>query len=455
MAFFPKTRYAPTADGDVAYQIIGDGPETILFTPAWSTNIEVMWEEPRIERFFQELSSLGRVIVFDKRGSGISDPIPHSAQSAGPVVELASEDMKAVLDHSKTEIATILAVGIGCWPSILFAATSPSRVQRLIIVDGMPCLYSENEDSVGLSKAEANRFVSFLINAYGTGKLLKLLDPAGYRDRQFLNWYARFERLSIAPKLVNTFWNSAKEINITSALNAVKAPTLVLSRSESRAYPAAWGKTLAEGISGADFRELPGTDSSYFMAHPNPIIEHTRTFMTGVQDEPDVDRILTTILFTDLVASTEKAAALGDREWSERIFRHNAMIRREISRFRGVEVDNAGDGFMITFDGPARALRCADAIRKRIQSLGLEMRIGIHTGECELIGAKIGGIAVHTAARIMSAAQSNQIIVSRTVKELVAGAGLNFEDLGEHELKGVPDRWQLYILLDSDSSSVY
>ena len=434
---------------------MGNGPETILFTPAWGTNVEVMWEEPRIERFFKELSSFSRVIVFDKRGSGISDPLPHGAQSAVPVIEIASEDMKAVLDHSETAIATILAVGIGCWPSILFAATSPSRVQRLIIVDGMPCLYSEDGDSVGLSKAEANRFVSFLINAYGTGKLLKLLDPAGYRDRHFLNWYARFERLSIAPKLVDIFWNSAKEINITSALNAVKAPTLVLSRSKSRAYPADWGKSLAEGISGADFREIPGGDSSYFMAHPNPIIENTRAFMTGVQDEPEVDRILTTILFTDLVASTEIAAKLGDREWSERIFRHNAIIRKEIVRFRGVEIDNAGDGFMITFDGPARALRCADAIHKSIRALGLEMRIGIHTGECELMNDKIGGIAVHTAARIMSTAQANQIIVSRTVKELVAGAGLNFEDLGEHDLKGVPDTWQLYLLLDSDASSAY
>lgn len=449
MNLWGETQFADTEDGCVAYKVFGNGPLNMVFVTDWTNNVEVMWEEPRIERFYGELASFCCVAVFDNRGGGVSDPVPDLRMSAIPGVEVAMEDIKAVMDAVGFEQAVIVSIGVGCWSSLLLAATSPERVQRLMIVDGLPCLYSEDgTDKVGLSRKEADRFVDWLIDVYGSGKLLKLLDPKAFQDKHFCNWYARYERLCIAPKLVKAFWTSSSQINLMSALPAITAPTLVMSRAESRAYPVRWGRSLADGIRSAEFVEVSSGDELYFMSSPNPIIEYARSFLAGAQEVVEVDRVLATILFTDLVGSTEKVVEMGDSIWRDQLLRHHALVRRELDRFRGKEIDTAGDGFLATFDGPARAIRCARAIRQAIESLGLDIRIGIHSGECELVGEKLGGIAVHTASRVMATANAGEILVSRTVKDLVAGSGLSFKDRGLHTFKGVPDEWRLFLLQD-------
>ncbi len=444
----PETQYAETSDGSVAYQAFGSGPPDLVLVPDWLNPIEMLWEEPRAERFFTDLAAFSRVILFDKRGTGVSDPIPAGVTSAGPSVELAAEDIGAVMDSVGSREATVVGIGCGCWGAILFAATAPARVERLVLVDGYPRLHAGDDYQAGLSKEEGAHFVDWIIAGHGTGRLLKLVDPAAYEDPQFRQWYARCQRVAMGPKWMRAFWTSVAEINVGPALSAITAPTLVMNRKESRAYPIERGRYLAEHIPGAEFRELPGRDELFFMTNPSPIIQETREFVTGKRETPARDRILATILFTDIVGSTEQLAALGDRAWRDRVLRHHGLVRRELSRFRGREIDTAGDGFLASFDGPARAIQCALAIRESVGLIDLQIRVGIHAGECELVDDKIGGIAVHTASRVMSIAEPGEILVSRTVKDLVAGSGLAFEERGSHTLKGVPEPWQLFALRD-------
>jgi class 3 adenylate cyclase len=445
-----ETRYADTSGGKVAYQVVGSGPTDLVFFPDWLENIEVIWEEPRFERFLKELAAFRRLILFDKRGSGISDQVPHGVLNAGPTLELAAEDLRAVLDACDCKQADILAVGVGTWSTILFAATAPSRVRRLVLIDSAVGLRGFTEDRRAAERpAEMARFVERIISSHGSGELLRLLAPKAYSDEGFRRWWARYERLGMSPKYFGVFWRSAAEIDLSPVLPTVRAPTLVLSRTESRVYPVEHGRYVAEHIPGATFRELPGGDELVFMEQSRRIVEEAREFLTGVRDTTADDRILATILFTDIVNSTEQLATLGDRTWRDRLLRHHDLVRAAIERFRGREIETAGDGFLATFDGPARAIHCAMAIRDSVASLGIRVRAGIHTGECELVGDKIAGIAVHTAARVMHAAEPGEILVSRTVKDLVAGSGLAFEDRGLHELKGIPDRWQLLALVDA------
>ncbi len=449
MPIAPDTKYAETPDGSVAYQQFGDGPRDLVLVRDWYSPIEMLWEDPRAERFFADLAAFSRVILFDHRGTGVSDPIPAGVTSAGPNLELAAEDIGAVMDAVGSKQAAVVGIGVGCWASVLFAATAPTRVERLVLVDAFPRLHAADDYSAGLSKEEGARFVDRIIAGHGTGRLLRLIDPAAYDDPQFRRWFARVERIGMSRKLMKLFWSSVAEINIGPALPAITAPTLVMNRTESRAYPVEAGRYLAEHIPHAEFRELPGGDELFFMTNPSPIIEEAREFLTGVREAPAVDRILATILFTDIVGSTEHLVALGDRDWRDRLLRHHSLVRRELSRFRGREIDTAGDGFLATFDGPARAIHCAVAIRESVKLLDLQIRAGIHAGECELVGDKIGGIAVHTASRVMSTANPEEILVSRTVKDLVAGSGLMFEDRGSHTLKGVPEPWQLFAVGES------
>ncbi len=442
----PETRYAPTSDGMVAWQEIGSGSRTILLIPDWLNPIEMLWEEPRAERFLTDLAGLGRLLMFDKRGSGVSDPIPPAGMSAGPTVELAAEDAGAVLDAAGAERATVIGIGCGCWPAILYAATVPARVERLVLVDGYPRLVAGEDYPAGLSEARAGRFVDWIVAGHGTGELLRLVDPAAHADPDFRRWYGRCERLSMCPKWMRGFWSSISEINVGPALSSVAAPTLVLNRRESRAYPVERGRYLAQGIQDAELRELPGGDELYYMTNPSPLLAEVREFLTGVREAAEIDRILATVLFVDIVDSTRRLAEIGDRGWRDELLRHRRLVRQELARFRGHEVDTAGDGLLATFDGPARAIRCAQAIRDGVRRHGMEIRVGIHVGECELVGEKIGGIAVHTASRVMGAADPGEILVSRTVKDLVAGSGLAFDDRGTHALRGVPGSWQLFAL---------
>jgi class 3 adenylate cyclase len=452
MCAAPDTKYAETPDGSVAYQSFGNGPHDVILVPDWHNPIEILWEDPRAERFLADLAQFSRVILFDKRGTGVSDPIPSgAAMSVGPTIELAAEDTRAVMDAEDWKRACVVGIGCGGWAAALFAATAPARVTHLVLVDAFPRLHAGADFPAGLSTEAAARFVNWIIRVHGTGSALRLTDPAAYGDPQFCRWYARLQRFAMPRKWMKTFWSSVAEVDVSSVLSSITAPTLVMNRSKSVAFPVAWGRHVAEHIAGAEFRALPGRDELFFMTNPSPILEELHEFLTGIREAPAVDRILATILFTDIVGSTERLAALGDRTWRDRILRHNSLIRRELMRFRGQEIDNAGDGFLASFDGPARAIRCAAAIREGVKLLDLQIRAGVHVGECELVGDKIGGIAVHTASRVMRIAKQGEILVSSTVRELVAGSGLMFENRGSHTLKGVPQPWQLFAFVEPSS----
>ncbi|HXK24015.1 MAG TPA: alpha/beta fold hydrolase [Myxococcota bacterium] len=447
MSAVPEIRYAETSDGSVAYQAFGGGAQRVVLVPDWHNPVELLWEDPRAERFFTDLAAFARVILFDKRGTGVSDPIPFGAtMSAGPTTELAAEDIAAVMDAEGWREACILGIGVGCWSAALFAATAPTRVTRLVLVDAFPRLQTGPDFPDGLSREVATRTVQRIASEHGTGSILRLTDPAAYADLQFRRWYARAQRFAMPRKWMKMFWSSVTDFDISSVLSSITAPTLVMNRCQSIAFPVAWGRHVARRIAGAEFRELPGRDELFFMTNPSRILEELRQFLTGVREAPVIDRILATILFTDIAGSTERLAALGDRPWRDRMLRHNSLVRRELARFRGVEIDSAGDGFLASFDGPARAIQCAVAIRESVQQLDLQVRAGIHVGECELVGEKIGGIAVHIASRVTRVANAGEILVTRTVQELVAGSGLRFQDRGSHTLKGVPEPWQLYAL---------
>jgi class 3 adenylate cyclase len=352
------------------------------------------------------------------------------------------------MDAEEWPQACVVGIGVGGWAAALFAAANPTRVARLVLVDAFPRLQANPDYPAGLSPEGAAHFVDWLVGVHGTGKSLRLMNPAVYDDLDFRRWYGRVQRLAMPRKWMRVFWSSVAEFDITPVLSSITAPTLVLNRSQSIAFALPRGRYVADRIARAEFRELPGRDELFFMTNPSPLLEELREFLTGVREAPAVDRILATILFTDIVDSTEQVAALGDREWRDRILRHNGLIRRALARFRGKEIDTAGDGFLASFDGPARAIRCAAAIREDVKLLGFQVRAGIHIGECELVGDKIGGIAVHTASRILNLAVRGEILVSSTVKDLVAGSGLAFEDRGSHALKGVPQPWRLYALAD-------
>jgi len=449
MRAIPDTKYATTPDGLVAYQAFGDGPHQVVLVPDWHFPIEILWEDPRAERFFMDLAAFSRVIFFDKRGTGVSDPIPSEASmAAAPTIELAAEDIGAVMDAEGWGQACVVGIGVGGWAAALFAATAPTRVARLMLVDAFPRLQASPDYPAGLSPEEAAHFVDWLIGVHGTGKSLRITNPAVCDDLDFRRWYGRVQRLAMPRKWMRVFWSSVAEFDITPVLSSITAPTLVVNRSQSIAFALPRGRYVAGRITGAEFRELPGRDELFFMTNPSPLLEELHEFLTGVREAPAVDRILATILFTDIVDSTERVADLGDREWRDRILRHNSLVRRALARFRGKEIDTAGDGFLASFDGPARAIRCAAAIREDVKLLDLRVRVGIHVGECELVGDKIGGIAVHTASRILHLAVGGEILVSSTVKDLVAGSGLAFEDRGSHALKGVPQPWRLYALAE-------
>lgn len=450
---FPEIQFAQTSDGKVAYQTFGDGPHPVLWIPDWHNPIEILWEEPRVQRFFADLGAFSRVILFDKRGTGVSDPIPSgSAMTIAPTLELAAEDAAAVMDTERWKQACVVGIGCGCWVAALFAASAPERVSRLVLVDAIPGLQAEVDYPEGLSEEEAGRFVNWIIGGHGTGRALRLSDPAAHQDLEFRRWYARLQRFAMPHKWMKAFWTSVGHLNIRSVLSSISAPTLVMNRVHSVAWPIARGRALATRIPRAEFRELPGIDELFFMSQPSPILTELHEFLTGEHLPPVVDRILATILFTDIVGATDVLAAIGDQRWRDRLRRHNDVVRRELKRFRGREIDSAGDGFLCSFDGPARAVQCAAAIRAGVRNLDLEIRAGVHVGECELLDDKISGIAVHAAARVLGAAKPGEILVSRTVKELTAGSGLELEPRGSHALKGLPGVWDLFALVEPGST---
>jgi class 3 adenylate cyclase len=436
-----EIRYAKNGEVHIAYAVVGEGPIDLVYSPGIWSNLELMWEEPRWARYLDRLASFSRLIVFDMRGLGLSDRGPEP-----PILELQTDDVRAVMDAAGSETAAVLAVARGAAMTMLFAATYPERVRALVLYAPMARVLRAPDYPMGRTEEDQRAFFEEFTSTVGTVDNLRHQGPSASHedDMPFRRWWARFQRLVATPGAFRELASILNGIDVRAVLPSIQAQTLVLHRSDDLIVPVAMGRYVAEHIPGARFKEFPGSDHVAFLGEQDPILDEIEEFLTGERHAPETDRVLATVLFTDIVGSTEHAVEMGDRKWRDLIASHHALVRAELARFRGREVDTAGDGFMATFDGPARAIRCAQAIVQRVGELGVKVRAGLHTGECEQMGEKLGGIAVHIAARVASTAEPGEVLVSQTVKDLVAGSGIPFEDRGVHELKGVPDPWHLF-----------
>lgn len=432
----PPIRYAKSDDVDIAYQVVGDGPTDLVFVAGALTNLEVLWEDPDYRRFCERLGTFTRLLLFDKRGMGLSDRVRIGT------LEQRMDDVRAVMDAAGSESAALMGVSEGGPLSMLFAAAHPERTRALILCGAE--VKEETTDDWPWGEATRAEFeqamdLERVIERWGKGLSTDYLFPRRRGDEAFRNWFGRLQMQSATPNDAVAFMRMAFEIDVRHVAPSVKVPTLVLHRTEDPVCHVENARWLARAIEGSRYLELPGNDHVPW-ADQDEILAETQEFLTGVREPAEPDRVLATVLFTDIVGSTEHAQALGDRSWRDLLERHHAVVRNELTRFRGREIDTAGDGFFAAFDGPARAIRCALAIRGAASELGLELRAGLHTGECELLGEKIAGIAVHTGARVAARAGPNEVLVSGTVRDLVSGSGIAFEDRGEHELKGIGPR---------------
>jgi pimeloyl-ACP methyl ester carboxylesterase len=434
----PGTRYAKSGDVHIAYQVVGDGPIDLVYVSGWVSNIELMWDEPRYERFLRRLASFSRLIVFDKRGTGLSDPVPLDRL---PTLEQRMDDVRAVMDAVGSDHAAVFGNSEGGQMSLLFAATYPERTTALV-TQGTFARRLWSPDYPWAPTPEAREREIRDIEASWADLDVTTLAPSA--DEPFKRRLATYFRRSASPAVGAAFLRMNTQADLRAILPTIRVPTLVIHRSNDRDVNVEEGRWIASQIPGARYVELPGVDHTPWVGNQDEVLDEIEELLTGTRHVAEPDRVLATVLFTDIVGSTERAAALGDQRWSELLRDHHTAVRRELQRFRGREIDTAGDGFLATFDGPARAVRCASAIGQTVRSLGLEVRAGVHTGEIELVGDDIGGIAVHIGARVMSEAGPSEVLVSSTVKDLVAGSGIVFQDRGAHTLKGVPGEWRLF-----------
>jgi pimeloyl-ACP methyl ester carboxylesterase len=441
----PQSLYVRGPEGHVAYQVFGRGPRYIVFVPDHPNNIEIMWEEPTLARFLERLATMGRVICFDKRGTGISDPVPLGAI---PTVERWMDDITTVIDAVGRKRVVVFGHGDGGPIAMLFAATYPERTEGLVLGDTFARMRHAADYPEGLSESTADRKGKQLYADWGREDRPRPSDPARrgtFFDPSFLPWRARFERLSLSPGALQTMYPVCDlDADVRSVLGSIRVPTLVFHRRDNQWIPVAFGRYLGQHIADARFVEIEGVDHFYYHGDVDGILTAVQEFVTGEHEASEDDRVLATVLFTDIVGSTEKATSLGDQAWGDLLVRHHAVVRREIAHFRGREIATAGDGFLALFDGPARGVRCGLAIRDAVRPLGLEVRAGLHTGECVRMGEDVGGIAVHIAARVASEASAGEVLTSSTVKDLVVGSGLSFLERGTRVLKGVEGEWRLF-----------
>ena len=437
----PETRYAASDEGYVAFQVFGEGAFDLLFIGNWASNIEVMWEHPSMARFLGRLSRFARVICFDKRGSGVSDPVPLGAL---PTLEQWMDDARLVMEAAGSEEAALIGDAEGGPMAMLFAATYPERTRALVLVNTFARMIRAEDYPIGMPQESAERFLKLWEAGWGTPRALQVSAPSAAGDPALQQWASRYMRLSAAPLTSTRMYGWVLQLDVRSVLPSVAAPTLVLHRARNPHYRPPVGRYVAEHIPGARYVELPGSDWYPPFLDAEPLLDEVEEFLTGSRPAPAHDRILATVLFTDVVASTELASRLGDEAWLELLAAHDAVVRSQLERFRGREVTTTGDGFVATFDGPARAVRCASGIAASVASLGIEIRAGLHTGEIEVRNEEIGGLAVNIAARVMALADAGRVLVSGIVKDLVVGSGIAFEDRGSHVLKGVPGEWHVH-----------
>ncbi len=439
----PQTRYAQAPDGvSIAYQVLGDGPRDLVWVPGWVSHLEAAWEEPTLARFFERLASFSRLILFDKRGTGMSD---RGSVSELPTLETRMSDVLAVCDAVGSDRAALLGVSEGAPMCALFAATYPGRTTAIILFGGYARRLEAPDYPIGSSLEAREAFHEEIARDWGGPVGLDIRAPSRIHDERFRANWARYLRMGASPAAVLALTRMNAEIDVRPILESIRVPTLVVHRSGDRTIPVEAGRYLAEHIPKASLVEVPGDDHLPWIGDPDRVLGEIEEFLTGVRHQAEPDRVLATVLFTDIVGSTKRAAELGDKAWGELLHAHHAVVREQLARYGGHEMGTAGDGFLATFDGPARAARCGLAIASAVRQLGLEIRAGLHTGEVEQTpDGGIRGLAVHIGARIGALAKPGEVLASRTVKDLVVGSGLVFEDRGAATLRGVPDEWQLY-----------
>jgi pimeloyl-ACP methyl ester carboxylesterase len=438
----PPTRYAKSDDTSIAYQVVGDGPIDLVLVLGFATHLELQWEAPPMAHFFERLGSFSRLIIFDKRGTGLSDPVTDA-----PTLEQRIDDVRAVMDAARSERAALFGVSEGGPMSVLFAAAHPERVTAMVLHGAMGRT-TEAPDYPWAAPAEALResAAEFIAPFWGQQAegMVELFSPSLAGDPEALAFTARLERSAASPAMVQQIFEMFLDIDVRAILPTIHVPTLVIHRRGDRVVNRRAGEELASRIPSARYVELPGIDHVPWSGDTEAVVGEVEEFLTGARTVPEPHRVLATVMFTDIVGSTERAAEFGDARWRELLAAHQAAVRRELERFRGREVKTLGDGSLATFDGPARAIQCGRAIAGASHSMGLAVRIGLHCGEVELMDGDVGGIAVHIAARVGALAAADEVLVSSTVKDLVAGSGIQFVDRGAQRLKGVPDEWRLF-----------
>jgi class 3 adenylate cyclase len=430
----PETRYAKSGDLRIAYQVIGNGPLDLVFVPGFVSNIDHFWDEPVIADFFRRLTSFSRLILFDKRGTGLSDRVGNI-----PTLEERMDDLRAVMDAARSRTAAVCGLSEGGPMAVLFAATYPERVSALVLY-GAFARFSRWVMSPEHFEASLKR----LDRTWGTGERSTAYAPSRASDETFRHWWARHERVAASPTAALALMRMNNDIDVRHVLPSVRVPTLVLHRADDLIIPVEAGRDLGRHIPGARYVELPGRDHFPWAGDTTRLADEIEEFLTGERSAVDLDRVLATVLFTDIVNSTTQARALGDRAWRDILEQHHRIVRREIARFRGREVKSLGDGFLVTFDGPARAIRCALAVQDGVRALGIQVRSGLHTGEIEVTDGDVSGIAVHIASRVADLAQAGEVIVSATVRDLVAGSNIVFGEGRSHAVKGLSEELRVF-----------
>jgi len=440
----PETRYALSGDVHIAYQVVGDGPFDLIFVPGFVTHMELQWRLPDMGDFLRDLGSFSRLIRFDKRGTGMSDPV-----SGAPSLETRMDDVRAVMDAVGSRRAAFYGLSEGAAMSVLFAATYPERTAALVVRSCSPRTMWAPDFPWGRTEEAYRREVDQALQVFKSrAEARAAVRALGMQTEEEVEAFIDYVRYGVSPGMLDALYRMNKEIDIRQVLSAVGVPTLVMHGSEDQIVPVEAGAYTAQRIRAARFMQMPGVGHMTLQPYPRMQDEIERfltdVWQAGGWEDAEPDRMLATVLFTDIVESTAKAIEVGDRHWRDLLERHNTLVRRELLRFRGREIDTAGDGFFATFDGPARAIRCACAVVDGMRELGLTIRAGLHTGECEMADGKVAGIAVHTGARVVTQAAADEVLVSNTVKDLVAGSGIGFADRGTHELKGIPGEWRLF-----------
>jgi class 3 adenylate cyclase len=437
----PETKYAKKGDIHIAYQVVGEGPLDLVLCSLWFSHLEARWDIPAFAHYLRRLAAFTRLISFDKQGIGLSDPVPLDRM---PPIEEWMDDVRVVMDEVGSERAVLMGANEGSLMAAVFAATYPERVEKLVLVNMTGCPTAGPDNEFGLPPEVIEPVATMIAQSWGTTEAMATLNPSVADDEVALAAWARFLRLCASPAVAAAVTRMIFQLDVREILPTIRVPTLVVNRMGNPLIPGEAGREAARRIPTATFVELPGDDYGVVVGDVDGLIDHVEEFVTGARSVHDTDRVLSTVLFADIVSSTERAVELGDAKWRELLEAFEHTGRQEVQRFGGVVADFAGDGLLASFDGPARAVRCAFKMREDLRAVGLPIRAGVHTGEVERRGERIAGVGVHTAARVLGQADPGEVLVSRTVKDLVAGSGLVFADRGTHQLKGVPDEWQLF-----------